>query len=211
MNNTETLYFTDIEDFVSSVMCEFNELDLVNFDKISIISSASQVADLVTEFIRYGMDIGDINISAPDYDLYDGEYVITLSSLDLWCEKFKRDGEYFNVDGTIVYVSNDANSKCLSHVKGDKIYYFEIGEDEELDVDTDADAEFSCSKSCENYFMCGADGHEDDADYTVTIKANIDADEAMKVIDEMEKRINRMCNTFDEMFMFDNFFRRRRL
>lgn len=73
MNNTETLYFTDIEDFVSSVMCEFNELDLVNFDKISIISSASQVADLVTEFIRYGMDIGDINISAPDYDLYDYE------------------------------------------------------------------------------------------------------------------------------------------
>ena len=157
-----------------------------------------------------GYDIGCIDIHDPGCGGYDDEYIISLFERNIFCKPFKRENDYIDDESVIVYVSNDANSKCLSHIKSDEIYCFEIGKDD-VDADTDADAEFKCSESCENCSVCGAYSHEDDADCTVTIKANIDADEAMKVIDEMEKRINRMCNTFDEMFMFNNFFKHRRL
>lgn len=211
MNNTETLYFTDIEDFACNVSDKYDALK-DELDEVSVIAKYDKVKDIIKELLCIGYDICCIDIHDPGYGGYDDEYIISLFERNIFCEPFKRENDYIDDESVIIYVSNDANSKCLSHIKSDEIYYFEIGKDDvDVDVDTDADAEFSCSKSCENYSMCGADGNEDDVDYTVTIKANIDADEAMKVIDEMEKRINRMCNTFDEMFMFNNFFRHRRL
>jgi len=211
MNNTETLYFTDIEDFACNVSDKYDALK-DELDEVSVIAKYDKVKDIIKELLCIGYDICCIDIHDPGYGGYDDEYIISLFERNIFCEPFKRENDYIDDESVIIYVSNDANSKCLSHIKSDEIYYFEIGKDDvDVDVDTDADAEFSCSKSCENYSMCGADGNEDDVDYTVTIKANIDADEAMKVIDEMEKRINRICNTFDEMFMLDNFFRRRRL
>ena len=201
MNNTETLYFTDIEDFACNVSDKYDALK-DELDEVSVIAKYDKVKDIIKELLCIGYDICCIDIHDPGYGGYDDEYIISLFERNIFCEPFKRENDYIDDESVIIYVSNDANSKCLSHIKSDEIYYFEIGKDDvDVDVDTDADAEFSCSKSCENYSMCGADGNEDDVDYTVTIKANIDADEAMKVIDEMEKRINRMCNTFDEMFM----------
>lgn len=209
MKDLKTLYFTDIEDFACNVSDKYDALK-DELDEVSVIAKYDKVKDIIKELLCIGYDICCIDIHAPGCGGYDDEYIISLFERNIFCKPFKRENDYIDDESVIVYVSNDANSKCLSHIKSDEIYCFEIGKDD-VDVDADADAEFECSKSCENYSMCGEDGHEDDADYTVTIKANIDADEAMKVIDEMEKRINRMCNTFDEMFMFDNFFRRRRL
>lgn len=182
MKDIKTLYFEDVECFVSYVMCKLDELDLINYEDISIIASASEVANFVTEFIRYGMDIDELYVSSPDYDLYDGEYVITLSNLGISCEKLKRNGEYFNVDGTIVYVSGDANSKCLSYIKSDNIYSFDIEEDNEF--------------------------FESDGNYTVTIKTNINDNEIMNVIDETEECINKikMRNFLYGMFMFEHLF-----
>lgn len=111
-----------------------------------------------------GYDICCIDIHAPGCGGYDDEYIISLFERNIFCKPFKRENDYIDDESVIVYVSNDANSKCLSHIKSDEIYCFEIGKDD-VDVDADADAEFECSKSCENCSMCGVDGHEDDADY----------------------------------------------
>ena len=209
MNNTETLYFTDIEDFACNVSDKYDALK-DELDEVSVIAKYDKAKDIIKELLCIGYDICCIDIHDPGCDGYDDEYIISLFERNIFCKPFKRENDYIDDESVIIYVSNDANSKCLSHLKSDKIYCFEIGKDN-VGVDTDTDAEFECSESCENCSMCGVDGHEDDADCTVTIKASIDADEAMKVIDTMEKRIHRMYNMFDDMFMFDNFFRRRRL
>lgn len=209
MNNTETLYFTDIEDFACNVSDKYDALK-DELDEVSVIAKYDKVKDIIKELLCIGYDICCIDIHDPGCGGYDDEYIISLFERNIFCKPFKRENDYIDDESMIVYVSNDANSKCLSHIKSDEIYCFEIGKDD-VDADTDADAESKRSESCENCSVCGVYGHEDDADYTVTTKANIDADEAMKVIDEMEKRINRMCNTFDEMFMFNNLFRHRRL
>lgn len=207
MKDLKTLYFEDIEDFACNVSDKYDALK-DELDEVSVIAKYDKVRDIIKELLCIGYDICCIDIHDPGYGGYDDEYIISLFERNIFCEPFKRENDYVDDESAIIYVSNDANSKCLSHIKSDEIYCFEIGKD---DIDADADAEFKCSESCENCSVCGTDVHEDDADYTVTIKANIDADEAMKVIDEMEKRINRMCNTFDEMFVFNNFFRHRRL
>ncbi len=200
MKDIKTLYFEDVECFVSYVMCKLDELDLINYEDISIIASASEVADLVAEFIRYGMDIGEINVSSPDYDLYDGEYVITLSNLGIWCEKYKRDGEYSNVDGTIIYISNNANSKCLSYVKSDKIYCFEIVDDsleDDLEIGTPDD-------ECNCCVCCGSNDNEADGTHSITIRTNIG-------VDELEEIIDRVRESFLEEMDAFSIFRHRRL
>lgn len=162
MKDIKTLKFKDIKHFVSFVMREYNKLDFLNYEDIAIIVTASDAAAYVTEFIRCGMNIEELDVSAPDYDLYNNEYVITISN-GIWCEKFKRDGKYFNVNGTIVYISGDANSKCLPYIKSDNVYSFDIEEDNEF--------------------------FESDGNYTVTIKTNINDNEIMNVIDETEECI----------------------
>lgn len=163
MKDIKTLKFKDIKHFVSFVMREYNKLDFLNYEDIAIIVTASDAAAYVTEFIRCGMNIEELDVSAPDYDLYNNEYVIAISNLGIWCEKFKRDGKYFNVNGTIVYISGDANSKCLPYIKSDNVYSFDVEEDNEIS--------------------------ESDGEYTVTIKTNINDNEAMNVIDETEEYI----------------------
>lgn len=165
MKDIKTLKFKDIKHFVSFVMREYNKLDSLNYEDIAIIVTASDAAAYVTEFIRCGMNIEELDVSAPDYDLYNNEYVITISN-GIWCEKFKRDGKYFNVNGTIVYISGDANSKCLPYIKSDNVYSFDVEEDNEIS--------------------------ESDGEYTVTIKTNINDNEAMNVIDETEEYINKI-------------------
>ena len=163
MKDIKTLNFKDIKHFVSFVMREYNKLDFLNYEDIAIIVTASDAAAYVTEFIRCGMNIVELDVSAPDYDLYNNEYVIAISNLGIWCEKFKRDSKYFNVNGTIVYISGDANSKCLPYIKSDNVYSFDVEEDNEIS--------------------------ESDGEYTVTIKTNINDNEAMNVIDETEEYI----------------------
>lgn len=165
MKDIKTLKFKDIKHFVSFVMREYNKLDSLNYEDIAIIVTASDAAAYVTEFIRCGMNIEELDVSAPDYDLYNNEYVITISN-GIWCEKFKRDGKYFNVNGTIVYISEDANSKCLPYIKSDNVYSFDVKEDNDIS--------------------------ESDGEYTVTIKTNINDNEAMNVIDETEEYINKI-------------------
>lgn len=165
MKDIKTLKFKDIKHFVSFVMREYNKLDSLNYEDIAIIVTASDAAAYVTEFIRCGMNIEELDVSAPDYDLYNNEYVITISN-GIWCEKFKRDGKYFNVNGTIVYISGDANSKCLPYIKSDNVYSFDVEEDNDISESND--------------------------EHTVTTKTNINDNEAMNIIDETEEYINKI-------------------
>ena len=202
MKDIKTLKFKDIKHFVSFVMREYNKLDFLNYEdagcivnlkhsggisqdiNISVLGKHNirSITGAAAAGLACGMNIEELDVSAPDYDLYNNEYVIAISNLGIWCEKFKRDGKYFNVNGTIVYISGDANSKCLPYIKSDNVYSFDVEEDNEIS--------------------------ESDGEYTVTIKTNINDNEAMNVIDETEEYINKikMYNFLYGRFMFDHLF-----
>lgn len=198
-----------MESFVGDVADQYDKRK-DELDDISIIAKYNEAKEVIKDLLFIGYDLFSVEINDVEYDGYDDEYIISLYDKSVYCEPFKRDTGYIHEDSTITYISNKCNSKCLDYVGSNKIYAFEIGDEQKIDVDLDSEfeLEFDCDEDCENCPMCDDDSRDN---YTVTIKANVDADEAMKTIEEMEKRINRMRNTFDEMFMFDSFFRHRRL
>lgn len=209
MKNLGTLYYDDIESFVCDVADQYDKRK-DELDDISIIAKYDEAKEIIKELLCIDYDLFSVEIKDVEYNGYDDEYIISLYDKSVYCEPFKRATGYIHEDSTITYISNECNSKCLDYVGSNKIYAFEIGDEQEIDVDLDSEfgLEFDCDEDCENCPMCDDDSRDN---YTVTIKANVDADEVMKVIDTIEKRINRMHNTFKEMFMFDSFFGRRRL
>ena len=153
---------------------------------------------LVEALIMLDNPIGAI-IELEDYEMshYDREYVVYLSEDGVTCEKtYHKDG-YYNGGGDISFVHEDCNSKLLSHIDSQTICEFGVGSDDECDCD-------ECCGCCE----CDEDNNtectvkSDDDGYSITVRCNLDADEAMKVIKDMENRMERMNDMFREM---DNF------
>ena len=77
-----------------------------------------------------------------------------------------------------------------------------------FDFDEDiCECEREYENKCENKCSHGCDDTEDKNVYTVTVKCNLDTDEAEKIIAEMEKRVEHMHDMFVEMDAFRRIFR----
>ena len=159
---------------------------------------------LVERLIEFGNPIGAI-LELEDYEMshYDKEYVVYLSEDGVTCEKNHNKDGYYNGGGDISFVHEDCSSKLLSHIDSEFIYEFAVGEcdecyDEDCDYDCDCDEEI-CN---ENIGV-----KSDDSGYSVTVKCDLDAYEAMKVIKDMENRMERMNDMFREMDYFRRLFR----
>ena len=147
-----------------------------------------------------GNHIGAI-LELEDYEMshYDKEYVVYLSEDGVTCEKNRNKDGYYNGGGDISFVHEDCSSKMLSHIDSKVIYEFAVGECDECydedyeDYDCDCDEEI-CNENI--------DVKSDDSGYSVTVKCNIDADEAMEIIEDMENRMERMNDMFREMDSF---------
>ena len=155
---------------------------------------------LVERLIEFGNPIGAI-LELEDYEMshYDREYVVYLSEDGVTCEKTYHKDDYYNGGGDISFVHEDCSSKLLNHIDSKVIYEFAVGECDECydedyeDYDCDCDEEI-CNENI--------DVKSDDSGYSVTVKCNIDADEAMEIIEDMENRMERMNDMFREMDSF---------
>lgn len=156
---------------------------------------------LVEALIMLDNPIGAI-LDLEDYEMshYDREYVVYLSEDGVTCEKtYHKDG-YYNGGGDISFVHEDCNSKLLSHIDSQTICEFGVGSD---DCDDECDCD-ECCGCCE----CDEDNNtectvkSDDDGYSITVRCNLDANEAMEMIKDMENRMERMNDMFREM---DNF------
>lgn len=158
---------------------------------------------LVERLIEFGNPIGAI-LELEDYEMshYDKEYVVYLSEDGVTCEKtYHKDG-YYNGGGDISFVHEDCSSKLLSHIDSKVIYEFAVGECDD-DYEDECDCEECCECTCkETGDKVECDVKSDDDGYSITVRCNLDADEAMKVIEDMENRMERMNDMFREM---DNF------
>lgn len=191
------LNFEDVEDIVDYMIDEVEEEK-----PISVVADRDMILDIMREMLEYNAISIDI-CSIEPIEEYDKEYALTLfmdcrdDSLSFSVENiynYEKD-MYFAVDGHVLF-HEDVNSKALIDMENNKYAditheWFVIGEDE-----------CDCDECCE----CGdnkeLDVKSDDDGYSITVRCNLDADEAMKVIKDMENRMERMNDMFREMDYF---------
>lgn len=188
----KTLYFDNITDLCCTVSNKYDSLT-DEFADVSVIAKYNEAKEIIKELLCIGHQVADIDIQRESFDNYYDEYIISLDSDGVWCEKFKRENGYLNDESVITFISNECNSACISHVRSNIVYAFEIDGAENDCSDCDISA-----KNITEY--------DTDGGYHVTVKCNLDADEALKILDNMEKRIDRMNDTFAEMDRFRRLF-----
>lgn len=134
-----------------------------------------------------------------DMSYYEKEYLVNLTEDGVSCEKMYHEDDYYNVGGDIVFVHEDCNFKVLDYIDGDLVNEFAI-----VDKDT-CDYKTHCKK-CETSSKDSDCINNQDNNYCIHVKCDLDCDEALDTIKDMEKRINHIdkliqkINTFAHPF-----------
>lgn len=191
----QNIYFDDYSDLACDIVDKF---DMVkeNFEDIAVIAKPDDVKEIFKELVCIGYDICNITYERIDWDGYDDEYILSMNHDGIWLEKFKReDGKYLIDESTITYILDNCSSKVIPYCKGKIVYEVSIGD--ECDC-----AECCGCCECDNDKNTECTVKSDDDGYSITVRCNLDADEAMEMIKDMENRMERMNDMFREMDYF---------
>lgn len=126
--------FYDIEDFVDDVIEKHSSIK-PSYDSISIISKYDIAKEIIKQLVLAEYDIVSIDISKEDHDFYYDEYVISIDSEGIWCQKAKVDNKYVLLESDVIYILDDCSSKIIPYCNGDIVYEVSIGEDEYDEID----------------------------------------------------------------------------
>ena len=196
---------------------EKNIVDILTFDEIEDIVDifidkvyhTDKTVALITnkELVEYAMNelIEDSYITVKRVDLEldseDVEYMISVDDdgyvvvqpVEYYDDKYFNDIEYAFVD----------MDGCVEQMTIDNL----LDRDVEIVLFGYEDERKCREKSEECACSHGCDDTEDKNVYTVTVKCDLDTDEAEKIIAEMEKRVEHMHDMFVEMDAFRRIFR----
>lgn len=196
---------------------EKNIVDILSFDEIEDIVDifidkvyhTDKTVALITnkELVEYAKDvlINDEYIAVKRVDLEldseDAEYMISVDDdgymvvqpVEYYDDKYFKDIEYAFVD----------MDGCVDQMTIDNL----LDRDVEIVLFGYEDERKCREKSEECACSHGCDDTEDKNVYTVTVKCDLDTDEAEKIIAEMEKRVEHMHDMFVEMDAFRRIFR----
>lgn len=219
----ERLKYEDYEEFACDIVDTFDSLE-DEYGDVSIIAKYDEAKEIISELLCLGYDVASIDIHREEFEEYYDEYRIALNQDGVWCEKFKRENGYFDDDAFITYVMDNCSSAVFKHITSEEIYEVCVGENES-DEDPDKDVEDKTERS---YMVNGKsvdketfneyisqfapdlvdeeDTESGNGDYTISVKCNLDADEAFEIIADMERRITRMNDMFCEMDCFRRLF-----
>lgn len=192
----QNIYFDDYSDLACDIADKF---DMVkeNFEDIAVIAKPDDVKEIFKELVCIGYDICNITYERIDWDGYDDEYILSMNHDGIWLEKFKReDGKYLIDESTITYILDNCSSKVIPYCKGKVVFEVTVGEE-----DYDCDECCGCCE-CDNDKNTECTVKSDDDGYSITVRCNLDADEAMEMIKDMENRMERMNDMFREMDYF---------
>lgn len=142
-----TLYCTDYENFVQDEIISVYE-QLTQDDEyasVEIIAKYDDIKEIIKELIVCGYDIAFIEqLTRPDYNGYDDEFLLTLDDAGIWCELAKRDGKYIYTESDITYLFSNCSSKIIPYIQSDNVV--EVSLDEEYDEFNEDIAECTCHK-----------------------------------------------------------------
>ena len=186
------LIFEYVEDFTDYIVERVeNDEDLF----LTVVGKFEEIKNIIKEMIVIAdVDFENIVLSCPEASDYTDEYVLDCwcddGVIQIGCEPAKRDGKYLNLSGDETYLFDDCSFKIIPLCDGSELYFVNI--DDECDCDEECDCK--CSKD------------EDDG-FSIRVKCNFDAEEAMKIIDKMETRMLEINKIFKEMNNMKNLLR----
>lgn len=198
----QNVYFEDFEDLACDVADKYDSINkLEEYKDVAIIAKYEEARQIIKELMCIGYDLHSIVMHDVEYDGYEFEYIISLYDDEIWVEPMMRDSGYITDDSPIMYVLGNCSSKVIPFCKGKVIFEVTVGDVDYEDCDYDCDCDECCG--CDEE-ICNEniDVKSDDSGYSVTVKCNIDADEAMEIIEYMENRIEHMNDMFREMDSF---------
>ena len=196
---------------------EKNVVDILSFDEIEDIVDifidkvyhTDKTVALITnkELVEYAKDvlINDEYIAVKRVDLEldseDAEYMISVDDdgymvvqpVEYYDDKYFKDIEYAFVD-----MDGCVDQMTIDNLLDRDVPVVLFGYEDERKC-REKSEECACSHGC--------DDTEDKNVYTVTVKCDLDTDEAEKIIAEMEKRVEHMHDMFVEMDAFRRIFR----
>lgn len=196
---------------------EKNIVDIITFDEtedivdifIDKLCHTDKTVALITnkELVEYAMDklLNDDCITVKRVDLeLDSEDVIYMISVDddgyMVVQPVEYYGDKYFKDIEYAFVDMDG---CVDQMTIDNL----LDRDVEIVLFGYEDERKCREKSEECACSHGCDDTEDKNVYTVTVKCDLDTDEAEKIIAEMEKRVEHMHDMFVEMDGFRRIFR----
>lgn len=196
----QKLHFDDCEDLVCNAVAIFGAIrENDEYNDVAFVAKYEEARQIIKELVSFGYDLRSIQLEDNCYGGYDAEYIISICNIDgedeIWCEPMLREDGYISDESTVIYVLDNCSSKVIPYCNGTVVYEISIGE--ECDCD-------ECCGCCE----CEDDNNtectvkSDDDGYSITVRCNLDANEAMEMIKDMENRMERMNDMFREMDYF---------
>lgn len=149
----ERLTFIGAEVFACTVADKYDELkkhdDLSTLD---IVGTYDEIKEVVRELVCIGYDIGSFDeFGTPEVFGYEDEYILSLLNDKILVEKLKGDTGYKYVNGNVVYLFEDCNSKIIGKIENiASTYEVSINEnDNHMDICEGHDCDMECI--CEEY------------------------------------------------------------
>ena len=192
----EIVSFDDIEDVYDTIGIELMHLEDEE-DYIAVYGKVDLIKELFTIMISDGYEFGYADFDTLDEMRKDMIYMMFIRGNCVISVEpaYNNNGVVIGHDAKVaLFYMNDCKQDVIDYcVKRDmKVTLFDFDEDE-------CECENKCSYEC--------DDTEDKNVYTVTVKCDLDTDEAEKIIAEMEKRVEHMHDMFVEMDAFRRIFR----
>lgn len=198
--------FEDVEDLVTYMFDKVN-----TDDPVTVVADKNLTIDVLAELLTYK----DVALELADIDTfeYDREYFVSLlydeDEVDCWrvsVEKafnYERD-EYLGMYGYLLF-HEDINSRILVDIQNNENVemsshdWFIIGEDDSFETDDDEDIE---QEDVENEDTTKGSGEDSKAEYTITVKCNVDPSDVVGLVRDVERSVLHMYEMVDEMNMF---------
>lgn len=213
----ERLKFEDYEEFACDIADTFDNIK-EEYGDISIIAKYNEATEIIKELLCIGYNVASVELHREEFENYYDEYIIGLNHDGVWCEKFKRDSGYFNDESNVTYIMYNCSSAVIPYCKSENIYEVsvkDVNDSENDDEASEAERTYTVNgksvdkETFNNYvskfapdLVDNEDNKSRNGDYSISVKYNLDADEALEIIADMERRMMHMNDMFLEM---DNF------
>lgn len=168
--------------YIVTEVYENRDLEEHEFDCMQFIAKYDDAKEIIYELAHAGYHLVFADgFAAPEWDNYDGEYVVTLSCDGIWVEPAKREDRYYTVEGLTIFVMDSCSHKILPHLESNLIYEVNIDDEEDFCKLHD-----DCDLDCDRCDCHGCEPHKEES---VSYKVNgkpVDKNEFMEAIDKMD-------------------------
>lgn len=195
MKTLETKYFKNVAEFTYSVLDQYetyqkNQMD-EDFLGVSIVAPYGVLIDVLNYIVKNtSFEMKNISLEDGECAYYWDEWILTIDTDGhIWTQVAKYDSGYISTEDDVVFVHGNVNSKFVKKNEDENLIAFEIGDNDAKDTDEKTSDESGFKDS-----------------YHVSLKCDFDADKALKIIEDMEKRITRMNDTFAKIDRFRRLF-----